>query len=312
MMGSLPLSVVMAVFNDENYVAASIESILGQTFRDFEFIVIDDGSTDGTAEVIRAYRDPRIIFIQNNGNLGLTRSLNIGLEIATGRWLARQDADDISLKHRFQKQIGFLKQHPNLALLGTAANYIDEKQKIIGRTTLSNDPEAELSHLNPFVHGSIMLCRSVAVELGGYDEFFRYCQDYELWARIARHHKVSILKERLYLFRQHLDNTRFQNAHDSSLYHLLTKKIIQGSVSSRDLIEIKERGLESLNDYMDGSDVAFHHKAVAHSYMRCGNISAARKEYKSALEAAPLNIRNFLNLVLVCCGRKFWSAFHRL
>ena len=125
------ISVVMSVYNGERYIRESVESILNQTYRDFEFILMDDASKDRTASLCRGYqkKDPRIRFYSNRENLGLTASLNKGIALAKGKWIARMDSDDVSVPERFEKQMAFLKKNPAVKLLGTRGYMVDEEGK---------------------------------------------------------------------------------------------------------------------------------------------------------------------------------------
>jgi len=124
------VTVLMSVYNGEKYLREAIDSILNQTFTDFEFLIVNDGSTDRTAEILRSYDDPRIIIINNEKNIGLTKSLNIGLRMAKGEYIARMDADDVSMPERLQKQIELLNQKKNTGLVGTYYTIINEKGKV--------------------------------------------------------------------------------------------------------------------------------------------------------------------------------------
>ncbi len=127
------VSVIMSVYNGDKYLREAIESILNQTFTDFEFIIVNDGSTDNSLEIIESYDDERIKTINNKKNIGLTKSLNKALKFAKGKYIARQDADDVSLPNRFEKQVEYLDSHPEVALVGTSVYLIDENGKIIGK-----------------------------------------------------------------------------------------------------------------------------------------------------------------------------------
>ena len=127
------ISVLMLAYNEERYIAETIESILNQTFKDFEFIIVNDGSTDKTEDIILSFHDPRIRLINNHVNLGLTISLNKGLSIAKANLIARQDGNDISCTKRLEKQLEFMNANPEVVVLGTNAKYINEKGKKIRR-----------------------------------------------------------------------------------------------------------------------------------------------------------------------------------
>jgi glycosyltransferase involved in cell wall biosynthesis len=195
------VTVLMSAYNSEHYLLESIESILNQTFKDFEFLIINDGSTDKTREIILSVNDPRIHLIDNEENLGLTRSLNKGLQIAQGEFVARQDADDISEPERLQHQVDFLEAHPEVALLGTWHKEVDAQGNLVGMWNLPSDWIQicwALLFYTPFVHTSVMMRKATILQkIGFYNEDFSYSQDYELWARAARTLPVFSLKERL-------------------------------------------------------------------------------------------------------------------
>jgi glycosyltransferase involved in cell wall biosynthesis len=198
------LSVVMAVYNAEQYLQKSVKSILGQTFSDFEFIIIDDGSTDRSFEMISSYDDPRIRIIQNSNNLGQTRSLNKGIAISSGEFIARQDADDYSDLDRFRLQVDHLKAHPEVGLLGTSYRIVDKQGNILETVVLpeSNDElQDRLLRGNIFCHGSVMIRGDVLKMVGGYNENFPVTQDYELWLRLSEHASLANLKSVLYSLR---------------------------------------------------------------------------------------------------------------
>ena len=120
------VAVLMSVYNGEKYLREAINSILSQTFNDFEFLIINDGSTDGTADILKSYTDSRIKIINNEKNIGLTKSLNKGLKIAKGEYIARQDADDISMPERLKEEVAFLEIHKDYAVVGTFVKILNE------------------------------------------------------------------------------------------------------------------------------------------------------------------------------------------
>ena len=194
------VTVLMSVYNGQRYLRASIESILGQTWQDFEFLIINDASEDESRNIILSYPDPRIRLVDNALNIGLTKSLNHGLQMARGRFVARQDADDISGPTRLEKQVRFLNTHPEVALVGAKAQTIDangKKQNI--QLRIPTDEVAirwVLMFQNPFIHSSVMFRpRIVLDKLGGYNESFIRAQDYELWSRVARGYSPANLPD---------------------------------------------------------------------------------------------------------------------
>ncbi|HLG02842.1 MAG TPA: glycosyltransferase, partial [Bacteroidia bacterium] len=188
---SAPLiSVLLPVYNAESFIRDSIQSVLDQTLPDFELIVIDDGSKDNSAEMVESIRDPRIRFYRQE-NKGMGATLNYAISLARGQFLARQDADDISLAERFARQVTFLNAHTDHALAGTAAVIVNEK---LGETGRRHSPAEKHRDLcfdllfdNPFVHSSVMMRADAIKQTGAYDlQKASLIQDYDLWWRIAQ------------------------------------------------------------------------------------------------------------------------------
>jgi glycosyltransferase involved in cell wall biosynthesis len=203
------VSVLMTMFNAAAYLRAAIESLLAQSYRDFELIIVDDGSTDESAAVAESFADPRIRLVRNPANRGQNACLNQGLALVRGEFVARQDADDLSRPDRLERQVRFLEDHPGIALLGANAEEIDENGRCLGRTDLPRDTLAiRWGNLffNSFLHSAVVFRTSVIRgEFGGYDEDF-WCQDYALFSRVARRHAVANLAEPLISLRVHSES----------------------------------------------------------------------------------------------------------
>ncbi|MBI5569080.1 MAG: glycosyltransferase [Desulfomonile tiedjei] len=197
------VTVLMSVFNDQGYLREAIESILNQTFRDFEFLIIDDGSTQPFDHILAACRDPRIVMIRHE-NMGLTRSLNRGLRSAAGTYIARMDADDVSLPTRLETQIGEFDRNPRLDLVGTFFDVVDADGRLLERKSLITDSIYRLWRLqfhNNYGHGSIMAKKQALLDVGGYDERLSYAQDYDLWSRLSERQNTNVIAEPLYQYR---------------------------------------------------------------------------------------------------------------
>jgi glycosyltransferase involved in cell wall biosynthesis len=193
----------MAVYNGEKYLAEAIDSILGQTFGDFEFVIVDDASTDRSFEIAGAYADPRVVLVRNERNLGLTLSLNRGLELARGEYVARMDCDDISLPERLARQVAFMDAHPEVGACGAWALEIDQDGKVIGAREA---PVGEQLHYFYWRASLIHPAAMFRFERGAgprYDPAARYSQDYDLWFRIRAGRRLDNLPERLLLYRVH-------------------------------------------------------------------------------------------------------------
>lgn len=198
------ITVLLAVHNGEPWLREAVDSILGQSWREFEFLIIDDASTDRTPEYLTSLRDSRIRVVRNETNLGLTASLNRGLHLATGELIARQDADDLSHPQRLAKQAAFLSANPQVAAVGTQALLMDGQGRSQGRKDFPLGYRSIWwSHLwdNALAHSAVMFRKRVVIHVGGYDEGYRASQDYELWSRLGERHMLANLPDRLVTLR---------------------------------------------------------------------------------------------------------------
>ena len=189
------VSVVLPAYNEEGYIHRSIDSILAQTFSDFELILLDDGSTDGTWRIMHAYKDPRIRRIQL-GRVGFTKALNHGLRLSRGDYIARMDADDESLPERLERQVEFLDMHPAVSILGTTYyRYDGLRNERYVRSFPQDDQDIRraLALYIPICHGSVMYRKAVIDKVGGYKENVDDLEDLELWLRAAPHFQFANL-----------------------------------------------------------------------------------------------------------------------
>ncbi|MEA3377268.1 MAG: glycosyltransferase [Chloroflexota bacterium] len=200
------ISVVMAVYNAGEYLRQSIDSILEQTYRDFEFLIIDDGSTDDTGQILASYDDPRTVILGNEQNRGLAASLNRGLAVAGGEYVARQDADDVSYPRRLAKQVAYLDAHPEAGVVGTTTEWIDENDDVLQvwhQPTENGAIQETLLKYCCLIHGSTMYRRRCFEEMGGYDPAMRTGQDYDFWLRVSEAWDLANLPDVLYRYRWH-------------------------------------------------------------------------------------------------------------
>lgn len=197
------ITVLMPVYNCELYIKEAIDSILNQTFTDFEFIIIDDASTDKTVDIIKTYSDERIKLIVKPLNTGYTNSLNYGLQVAKGEYIARMDGDDISLPERFSKQVDFLDENPEIALCGTALRIIGS-DIIICYPEEHNSIKLNLLKRNCITHPSVMLRKCILDKYSFiYDIAKEPAEDYDLWIRLSAVSKLYNLQEVLLNYRIH-------------------------------------------------------------------------------------------------------------
>lgn len=209
MNNSIPISVIMSVYNEPvEWLEQSVGSILNQTFKDFEFIIICDNPSNNTITNLIARfaeKDGRIKIIINDKNIGLTKSLNKGLSIAKGEFIARMDADDISLPLRFEKQVNYLRQYPNVIVLGTNIKYIGKSNWLHESPTIvytDKEIKAQLLLKNAFVHSSVFIRKEILDNNHiSYDENYRQTQDLRLWETLMPYGDFANLTDKLILYR---------------------------------------------------------------------------------------------------------------
>lgn len=203
------VTVLMSVYNGRSYLAETVESVLSQDYCDFEFLIIDDASTDDTVRLIESYRDSRIRLLQNDRNIGQAESLNRGLWEAKGKYIARLDHDDICLPSRLSRQVAYLEARPEVAAVSTWAYRIDSKGRQIGyhRSRLDNFGVFVGQLLvvqSTLIHPGVMYRKEVVAQLSGYDPSYAPAEDFELWTRMATcGHRAHIIPEELLLYRVH-------------------------------------------------------------------------------------------------------------
>lgn len=198
------ITVLLPTFNDGPFLTAAIESILNQTFEDFELLIVDDGSTDGTAASIAALQDPRLRIIRHVTNRGITASLNAGLDAARGRFIARMDGDDIADPQRLRCQFDFFERHPEVGVVGSARWVVDEAGEVVGEATVMvDDLSIRWKCLlgNPLPHPTVMLRREF-LEVLRYDAAFGAAEDYELWTRLLQITRAANLPQPLLRYRR--------------------------------------------------------------------------------------------------------------
>lgn len=202
------ISVILPIYNAGKFLPAAIESILNQTFHDFEFIIIDDGSSDGSADVMQQYEDPRLIKRVNPHNMGLNETLNRGISIASAPYIARMDHDDISHQNRLAVQHAYMEAHPEIGLLASYVRPIDMNDQTIDHM---NHDDRSLSRnaiirwrllwKNPVMHSTVMLRRSALGDLRYPPKNQVACEDYDLWTRLIRTTQIKILPDPLLDYR---------------------------------------------------------------------------------------------------------------
>ncbi|BDY13168.1 glycosyltransferase family 2 protein [Hydrogenimonas cancrithermarum] len=201
-MRSPKITVLMPVYNAQEFLGEAIESVLNQTFGDFEFLIIDDASTDDSAEIIHSFKDTRIVYLRNEINQGVARALNRGVKVAKGDYIARMDADDICDLDRLKKQYRFMSDNPEIGLCGSAIQGFGSIEREYFYPQNGNGIKALLLFNSAFAHPSVMIKRDILQTLK-YRDTLRRAQDYELWTRCVHITGCANIPEVLLYYRHH-------------------------------------------------------------------------------------------------------------
>ena len=293
-MAQTPLiSVVMPVRNLGRYVGPSIDSVLSQTFRDFEFLIIDDGSTDGTTPLLDSYakKDPRIRILRGPSD-GISKALNIGIAQARGRYIARMDGDDLCLPLRLQRQVSFLESHPDHVLVGCRCTLIDPDGRPICEKADIKPSHEQIESLLlrmkwPIVHPAIMVRADAIAKVGGYNESFRIVQDHDLFLRLGEAGRLANLQEILFLYRQHFKSATLTI--DESRMQLLVQ-IVTDACRRRGIPVPKDVVISPL-EYV--SEVR-HRRIWVWLALAAGNKATARHHAMAVLMRTPLSWESWM------------------
>lgn len=267
------VTVLMSVYNSGLYLEKAIHSILSQTYKEFEFIIIDDGSTDNSKQICRAFMsiDPRIVFIENERNLGLAASLNKGILSAKGRYIARQDADDFSAPDRLETQLKYALEHEHVDLIGSDCFVVD----IFGEVVWKDDTFSKRKSTGNdifeqkalFPHGSAFLKKGKLVEAGLYDARFYYVQDGEFWKRlIAYGAQVVVLDKPLYYYRA-TPVACSKRGHAKRLYN----NVLRLAYIEKKPADVIDKELDRIQDYLMEQEAKPHRYYMARYWKGLGN-----------------------------------------
>ena len=309
-MQSAPLvSVIMSAYNAEQFLHQCVESILDQSFSDFEFLVVNDGSSDATQNILESFDDERLK-VTYQENQGLTTTLNTLLGQCRGKYIARQDADDYSLPDRLQRQVAFLEKYVDIALIGTGTVQVDHSNAQIHRFIPETKPitlSQQLVEVNPFTHGSWMVKSSVMQELGGYREAFRFSQDYDLLLRMNEKYQLSNLDEVLYAHRHNRDMVSVVNVDAQRYFAELARQCWrERSDFGEDCIQ---NGSYVPEDEEGGKDktegLIRYHKHLISAWTRNGDARKTRHELRELLKLSPREPFAWMQYLLSFGGGRF-------
>ena len=265
-MNSIPISVVMSVYNCEKYLVSAIESVLNQTCKNFEFIIINDGSTDNSLQIINSFKDPRIVVIDQE-NKGLSKALNVGIAISRSDLIVRMDADDICMETRIQKQIEFMGCNPDCVACGSNAIYIDKD----GRELYTSEQVIEwgkiksLLPFSPFYHSSVIFRKSIFEKCGGYFEDIKQnFEDRVLWNLMAKYGELRNIQAALIKYR--IVPSGISNR--SKKENFILNKICNNVIETGKLNEVDKILLEkTVSRSNDGSKLASYYLRIGKIYL---------------------------------------------
>lgn len=239
------ITVLLPVYNAGAYVQATVKSLLEQTFREFELLIIDDGSLDDTVSQIKKFDDPRIRFITNDGNLGVASTLNRGIETAKAPYVARMDSDDICHPHRLEMQFRFMEENSEVGVLGTWIRYFGKQLPVVEKVPCDSDViRSYLLFDNPIFHPSAMLRKPLLDKYGlRYDGTFNRSEDFHLWIRAANHFPLANLPYPLLRYRCHETSITNQAA----------------AIMKLQVLELLKKGLDALGVALSNEQLQFHY-----------------------------------------------------
>lgn len=294
------VSVLMPVYNAERYVGEAVRSILGQTFADFEFVIVDDGSTDRCGELLEEFAaaDSRIRLLRRP-NTGYLRALNEGLTLCGGEFVARLDADDVALPQRFERQVGYLREHPECLAVGCSMLRIDADGDLICAEPMPpthEEIEARLlAGLGALPHPGAMIRREALAAAGGYREEYYGVEDHDLWLRLAERGRLANLPEPLIKFRTHPENFTFVN-------EARNRQRLAAVLADA----YRRRGLPAPDDWLSALSPPLPGMARARAWTRsaiyAGQYRTARKHALAIWKRSPANCDSWILLIHALLG----------
>ncbi|HEY8780536.1 MAG TPA: glycosyltransferase [Mucilaginibacter sp.] len=306
------VTVLMPAYNAGKYIGEAITSVLEQSFTDFELLIINDGSTDETEKIIRSFKDPRIILI-NQDNRGVAAALNAGLKYARAKYIARFDADDICYPDRLKIQYDFINSYPEYSIIGSAVDYADAE----GHYIFTHHPEGHLNEeiqqlkysICPFIHSSVFYKKELIVNNGGYNEHAYTYEDHFLWVNILKNEKAcnlsqSLIKVRLNPESISIDGKWHTRKFRSIKYSTLKKRSITES-EGKELYQIS--GKRYSPKIKEGAYYALcGKKFLLNNYQP----EKARSNVIRAISLSPFRLDNYLLYVISYFPEKFISWLH--
>jgi glycosyltransferase involved in cell wall biosynthesis len=308
------VTVLMPVYNASEFLREAVDSILAQTFSDFEFVIVNDGSTDDSEIILNSYNDPRIRIIhQSNG--GVSSALNTGLQHSRGKYVARFDADDICLPDRLQLQYEFITSHPEYVMVGSDADYVNEKGEFVFHYSSPGYTDEEIRTViygrNPFIHSALFFVKDVILSCGGYDINAHTFEDHLLWVKVITRGKVCN-------FRESLIRVRLNPASVTTDERLRGKRFLQlrKNILSRNEVVTPGEGAELMAIIKSQDSLRIrtlgYHLFIAKKYLWNNYRPVlARKHIFECIKQKPLHAYNYALLILSFLPRSIVSGIYK-
>ena len=310
---SIPkVSVLMGVYNCEKYLREAIDSILNQTFSDFEFIIIDDGSTDNSSYILKSFNDPRVTLFKQN-NSGCYKALNLGLKHAKGKYIAILDSDDISHRERLKNQFEYLENHKECVCCATDTNIIDEGGKYIYTSTNSlnvKELSKQLPEKNPFTHSSLMIRKNIMLKIGGYKDV-KYGGDVIALIDLQKYGELHILNKPLCYYRLR------QGSVDSNMSRNLNNKLLELRIDYfnngilNEKIYLATENIRKSICKNENIGKSHYYLRIGKSYLHHGNRHIAKEHLFKSVRYEIMNIKAWFNLILSFCPASVISRWQR-
>lgn len=306
-------TVLMPAYNAAPFLREAVDSVLAQSFTDFEFLIINDGSTDETAAILASYTDPRIR-VHHQENQGVIGALNKGLELARGQYIARFDADDVCYPQRLQRQYEYFRQHPDCVLLGSASDYIDEEGNELFEwqpVAYEHDALAQAVRTTcPFDHPTVAYPREVALRLGGYPKGAIHFEDHLFWTRFFATGKTANLSEPLIKHRFNPQSVTIDEKWRGPVFKEIKYRAIQeGNISEADAARLKQ--LLQSQDLKQYKDAAYHAMMGKKYLWNNYQPAKARKHLSAALRIMPGKAEPYLLYLISFLPEKLIATLYQ-
>lgn len=274
------ISVILPAYDVEKYLGKAVQSILDQTFTDFELIIINDGSVDGTLSVAKSFTDPRIRVIDNGKNVGVSAARNVGIENSNGEFIAVQDGDDYSHPTRLQMQIDFMQANLNIALVGSGGDFINSDGDLIRQVQMPISPTYEsLKNRNEIISASVMIRKSILDDVGFYNPHFKAAEDYELWLRISKKYPIANLPDIHYQILVHSQSATGSDPSGLVGWHMLALAVANKLVTDKQVQEYYDNGIETFVNEMPAELNREYLTLLAAGYKNAKHYQLAKKAF---------------------------------